>query len=184
MRTASWSTSPLIRRRCRTAWRSALLQKRRMPCLCSISGFSRGLVIALSLFAGDLSRGWSETVSTAPNVVGHYSRIGPAIVALVVSARDGVVEARLEGGGSPSSDGSVPADCIVQAAGQLDAQLLIAIFQPVETDNFSYSAAWANAEKRKVIVAFAPGTAEVKQADTDGYCGIGIDFRGLYRKTD
>jgi hypothetical protein len=155
-----------------------------MPCLCWISEFSRALVLALPLFGGDLSRGWSETVSTAPNVVGHYRRIGPAIVALVVSARDGAVQARLEGGGSPSSDGSVPADCIVQAVGQLNGQLLIAIFQPVETDDFSYGVARAKAEKRRVIVAFAPGTAEVKQADTDGYCGIGIHFRGLYRKTD
>lgn len=155
-----------------------------MPYLCWISRSSRALVLALLLFGGELGRGWSETVSSTPNVVGHYRRTGPAIVALVVSARDGAIQARLEGGGSPSSDGSVPADCIVQAVGQLNSQLLIAIFQPVETADFSYDARQASAEKRRVIVAFAPGTAEVKQADTDGYCGIGIDFRGLYRKID
>jgi hypothetical protein len=72
----------------------------------------------------------------------------------------------------------------VEAAGKLENQLLTAVFQPIETDDFSYSAARASAENRKLVVAFAPGTAEVKQADTFGYCGIGIDFRGLYRKAN
>jgi hypothetical protein len=155
-----------------------------MPCLCWISGFSRAIVLASLLLWGDLSRGWSETIPAEINVMGSYRRIGPALVTLAVSAHDGAVQTRLEGGGSPATDGSVPADCIVQAMGQLNGRLLTATFKPVETDDFSYGAARASAENRKLVVAFAPGTADVKQADTWGYCGIGIDFEGLYRKID
>ena len=125
--------------------------------------------------------GYSQTL-TASDVAGSYRRVGPASVVLVLSARDGQVQARLDGGGVPANNGSVPADCTVQATGQLQDRQLSALFQPVETDNVYYSAAQAKAEMRRLVIAFAAEKAEVKQADTDGYCGFGIDFRGSYRR--
>jgi hypothetical protein len=144
--------------------------------------FSRSVLLAALLLVGDPARVWSQP-SAGSDVAGDYRQVGAATVILQVSTEQGVVRARLEGGGSPESGAAAPADCIVAAAGPLEDRLLSATFQPIETDDFSYSAAQARAEKRRLTIAFGPGTAEVKQADTYGYCGLGIDFRGPYRKT-
>jgi hypothetical protein len=77
----------------------------------------------------------------------------------------------------------VAADCIIDAVGVLQNGQLRAAFQPVEADNFFYSRSKADAEKRQLVVDFSPGTAEIKQADTFGYCGLGINFLGSYKKT-
>jgi hypothetical protein len=161
-----------------------LLKKRQMPYLCWISRFSRALLLSFLLLGGDLRCSWSGTITTVLDIVGDYRRIGPATVAPSVSVQAGGVEVRLEGGGPPGSDGSVPANCVVQAVGQLNDQLLTATFQPVETKDFSYGAVQASAENRKLVVAFASGTVEVKDAEIYGYCGIGVDFRGLYQKRE
>ncbi len=145
--------------------------------------FSRVVLLAaLLLGGGDPDRARSQP-SAGSDVVGDYRLVGAATVILQVSTEQGVIRARLEGGGPPESGAAAPADCIVVAAGPLEDRLLSATFQPIETDDFSYSAAQARAEKRRLTIAFGPGTAEVKQADTYGYCGLGIEFRGLYRKT-
>ncbi len=142
---------------------------------------SRIVLLAL-LLVGCPGRGWPQ-VPTISEIAGDYRLAGAATVILQVAVEDGEVRVRLEGGGLASSGAAAPADCIVQAAGRLQGRLLSAMFQPIETDDFSYSAAQAGVEKRQVIITFAAGTAEVKQADTDGYCGLGIEFRGLYRRT-
>jgi hypothetical protein len=144
--------------------------------------FSRVVLLAALLLGGDPDCGWSQPAAGS-DVVGDYRLVGAATVILQVSTEQGGVHARLEGGGPPESGAAAPADCIVVAAGPLEDRLLSATFQPIETDDFSYSAGQARAEKRRLTIAFGPGIAEVKQADTFGYCGLGIEFRGLYRKT-
>lgn len=145
-------------------------------------GFSRIVLLAIALLGGNSARVWSQA-SAGFEVVGNYRLVGAENVVLQVSAGQGVVRARLEGGGSSDRGAAAPADCVVQAAGALHERTLSATFEPIETDDLSYSATQARAEKRRLIIAFAPGTAEVEQADTYGYCGLGIEFRGLYRKT-
>jgi hypothetical protein len=145
--------------------------------------FSRVVLLAALLLGGNPACGWSRPAADS-DVAGDYRLVGAATVILQVSADDGTVKARLEGGGPPESGAAAPADCIVVAAGPLEGRLLSATFQPIETDDFSYSAAQARAEKRRLTIAFGLGTAEVKQADTYGYCGLGIEFRGFYWKTD
>lgn len=144
--------------------------------------FSRVVLLAALLLGGDPDCGWAQPAAVS-DVAGDYRLVGAATVILQVSTEQGVVRARLEGGGPPESGAAAPADCIVVAAGPLKDRLLSATFQPIETDDFSYSATQSRAEKRRLTIAFGPGTAEVKQADTFGYCGLGIEFRGLYRKT-
>lgn len=144
--------------------------------------FSRWALLTVLLLIGGLNHGWSQ-IPTGSDITGNYRRIGPAMVVLKVSAGNGGVQVQLAGGGAPSTDGSVPADCTVRAAGHLNDRLLSAVFQPFETEDFSYSAAQARSENRHLVIAFKPGMAEVKRADTDGYCGLGIQYQGLYRKT-
>lgn len=142
---------------------------------------ARKVLLSVLLFGSFPCHGYSQTL-TASDVAGSYRRVGPASVVLVLSARDGLVQARLDGGGPPAINGSAPADCTAQATGQLQDRQWSALFQPVDTDNLSYSAAQARKEMRRLIIAFAAETAEVKRADTDDYCGIGIDFRGHYHR--
>jgi hypothetical protein len=63
----------------------------------------------------------------------------------------------------------------------VDGVVLHARFGPVETDTFSYGAAQAESEARMVRIAFEPGAAQVIEADTLGYCGLGVEFSGRYR---
>lgn len=84
-------------------------------------------------------------------------------------------------GGSPGKEGAgAPADCYVKAAGNLKETVLVAFFQPLETDTFSYGKVRANRENRKIKVIFGFGTADVITADTFGYCGLGVSFLGKY----
>ena len=69
----------------------------------------------------------------------------------------------------------------VEARGDLDGVVLRARFGPVETDTFSYGAAQAESEARMVRIAFEAGAAQVIEADTLGYCGLGVEFSGRYR---
>lgn len=142
--------------------------------------FSRAAMLAALLLAGN--GGGRSAVSRPSDVAGIYRRDGPAIVVMTVAVHEAIVEVRLVGGGPPSSEGAAPADCLVRAAGRLHDQLLRAAFQPIETEDFSYGAAQARTENRRLVVAFASQTAEVEEADTEGYCGLGIEFRGTYRK--
>jgi hypothetical protein len=144
---------------------------------------SRTALLAVLLVGSGATCGWSQIAGDS-DMVGDYRRVGPAIVTLRVFAAQGGVEVELAGGGPPASTGAVPADCTVRAAGQLHGWLLNAVFQPIETEESSYSAAQARSENRHLVIAFIPpGTADVRRADTDGYCGLGVEFQGLYRKT-
>ena len=88
---------------------------------------------------------------------------------------------RLEGGGSAAAAAASAADCVIEARGVLDGDVLRAAFGPVETDTFSYSAAEARREGRSVEIVFEFGAAEVIEAATLGYCGWDAELSGRYR---
>ena len=118
----------------------------------------------------------------AEDVAGTYRHEGPIAATLVVEPADQGYLVRLEGGGSAGAGASAPADCVIEAGGALDGQVLRVTFGPVETDTFVYDASQAVSEGRMVEIVFDPGTAHVVQADTFGYCGLGAEFTGIYRK--
>ena len=121
-------------------------------------------------------------VTDERDIAGRYLRVGLASVSLEIERGLRDIRAVVSGGGPPRPSGAAAADCIIVAAGVIRDGQLRAIFEPIETDNFSYSHTTADAEKRELIVDFSPGVAEVKRADTLGYCGLDIDFLGTYRK--
>ena len=121
------------------------------------------------------------TALPSDDIVGVYQYVGPVAATLEVRHEAGQYVVRLEGGGSSAEGPATAADCVVEARGDLDGVVLRARFGPVETDTFSYGAAQAESEARMVRIAFEPGAAQVIEADTLGYCGLGVEFSGRYR---
>ena len=121
------------------------------------------------------------TALPSDEIVGVYQYEGPVAATLEVRHEAGQYVVRLEGGGSSAEGPATAADCVVEARGDLDGVVLRARFGPVETDTFSYGAAQAESEARMVRIAFEPGAAQVIEADTLGYCGLGVEFSGRYR---
>ena len=121
------------------------------------------------------------TALPSDDIVGVYQYEGPVAATLEVRHEAGQYIIRLEGGGSSAEGPATAADCVVEARGDLDGVVLRARFGPVETDTFSYGAAQAESEARMVRIAFEPGAAQVIEADTLGYCGLGVEFSGRYR---
>ena len=121
------------------------------------------------------------TALPSDDIVGVYQYEGPVAATLEVRHEAGQYVVRLEGGGSSAEGPATAADCVVEARGDLDGVVLHARFGPVETDTFSYGAAQAESEARMVRIAFEPGAAQVIEADTLGYCGLGVEFSGRYR---
>ena len=121
------------------------------------------------------------TALPSDDIVGVYQYEGPVAATLEVRHDAGQYVVRLEGGGSSAEGPATAADCVVEARGDLDGVVLRARFGPVETDTFSYGAAQAESEARMVRIAFEPGAAQVIEADTLGYCGLGVEFSGRYR---
>jgi hypothetical protein len=126
---------------------------------------------------------WLVACAPPPSVdiAGLYRHEGPVAATLEVRADAGQYVVRLEGGGAAAAGAASPADCVIEARGELDGAVLRAPFGPVETDTFSYSAAQARGEGRVVEIVFEPGTAEVIDAGTLGYCGWGAELAGRYR---
>jgi len=121
------------------------------------------------------------TALPSDDIVGVYQYEGPVAATLEVRHDAGQYVVRLEGGGSSAEGPATAADCVVEARGDLDGVVLRARFGPVETDTFSYGAAQAESEARMVRIAFEPGAAQIIEADTLGYCGLGVEFSGRYR---
>jgi hypothetical protein len=117
----------------------------------------------------------------ADDVAGLYRHEGPIAATLEVRPEAGQYVVRLEGGGSAAAGAATPADCVIEARGDLDGAMLRARFGPLETETFSYGADQAAREGRTVAILFEPGAAEVVEADTLGYCGWGAEFSGRYR---
>jgi hypothetical protein len=128
---------------------------------------------------------WLLACQTPPadDIAGLYRHEGPVAATMEVRQEAGQYVVRLEGGGAVAAGAATPADCTVEARGNLDGGRLRARFGPVETDTFSYGPAAASSEGRTVEVVFEPGAAEVVEADTLGYCGWGAEFAGRYRGT-
>ena len=155
-----------------------------MPCGCWMPVSSRSaILLAATLLGTGAVRAWSQA-APGTGVAGTYRRVGAASVALEVAAHDDRLQVVLTGGGPPASDGSVPADCMVKAAGHLQGRSLTAVFEAVATADFAYGQAKAAAERRRLVIVFSPGVAEVERADTFGYCGLGITFLGEYRRAN
>lgn len=117
----------------------------------------------------------------AHDIAGLYRHEAPIAATLEVRREAGQYVVTLEGGGSTDAGAATPADCIIEARGDLDGAILRARFGPVETDTFSYGADQAAREGRTVAIVFEPGAAEVVEAGTLGYCGWGVEFSGRYR---
>jgi hypothetical protein len=150
-----------------------------MRCGCSMAvSPRRPLRLALVTF------GLTACAATPPaaDVAGVYRHEGPIAAILEVRKEADRYVVRLEGGGGSAAGAATPADCIIEARGALDGAVLRAPFGPVETDTFAYGAAQAASEGRSVEIAFEPGAAEVVEADTLGYCGLGAEFSGRYRE--
>ena len=122
-----------------------------------------------------------EASAPAADIAGLYRHEGPIAATLEVRQQGRQYVVRLEGGGSSGAGAATPADCIIEARGDLDGATLRARFGPVEIDTFSYGAGQAAREGRFVEIVFKPGAAEVVEAATSGYCGWGAEFRGRYR---
>ena len=121
------------------------------------------------------------TALPSDDIVGVYQYEGPVAATLEVRHDAGQYVVRLEGGGSSAEGPATAADCVVEARGDLDGVVLRARFGPVETDTFSYGAAQAEGEARMVRIVFEPGAAQIIEADTLGYCGLGVEFSGRSR---
>jgi hypothetical protein len=116
----------------------------------------------------------------ADEIAGRYRHEGAVAATLEVRPDPAGWWVRLEGGGSSSAGAASAADCVIVARGALDGGVLRAPFGPVETTGFSYGAAQAADEGRRVEIVFEPGAAEVIAVDTFGYCGLGAELAGRY----
>ena len=130
-----------------------------------------------------LAAAWLGACQAPPvnDIAGSYRHEGATAATLEVRRQADQYVVRLEGGGSSDAGVATPADCVIEASGELAGAVLRARFGPVETDIFSYSAAQAAREDRRLEIVFEPGAAAVVEADTLGYCGWGAEFAGRYR---
>ena len=117
-----------------------------------------------------------------PRFLGYYVFAGPRHAEFAVHIERGQYVARLAGGADPSAGAASPADCSIRAVGKVNANQFVGFFTRIESATFSYSERRARAEQRVLQVEFGDGTARVTRADVAGYCGLGADFIGLYRR--
>jgi hypothetical protein len=120
--------------------------------------------------------------TSADEIAGTYQHAGTTTATLEVRRQANDYLVRLEGGASPSAGAATPADCVIEARGRPDGQVLRARFGPVETETFAYDEAQSETEARFVEIVFGSESARVVQADTLGYCGLEVEFAGPYRK--
>jgi hypothetical protein len=120
--------------------------------------------------------------TSAGEIAGTYQHAGTTAATLEVRRQANDYLVRLEGGASPSAGAATPADCVIEARGRPDGQVLRARFGPVETETFAYDEAQSESEARFVEIVFGSESARVVQADTLGYCGLEVEFAGPYRK--
>ena len=119
--------------------------------------------------------------TSADEIAGTYQHAGTTTATLEIRRQANDYLVRLEGGASSAAGAATPADCVIEARGRPEGQVLRARFGPVETETFAYDEAQSESEARFVEIVFGPGSARVVQADTLGYCGLEVDFVGAYR---
>jgi hypothetical protein len=130
-------------------------------------------IVALALAAARTS---------ADELAGTYQHAGTVTATLEVRRQGDDYLIRLEGGASSAAGAATPADCVIEARGRPDGQVLRARFGPVETETFAYDQAQSESEARFVEIVFWSGSARIVHADTLGYCGLEVEFVGAYRK--
>jgi hypothetical protein len=119
---------------------------------------------------------------TAAAAPGRYVSAGAIAATLDVSLVGDRHVVRLSGGGARDAGAAAPADCHVRAVGTRRNDTLDATFTGIETETFAYSEARAQTEQRKLRLVFRSPDVEVTRADTEGYCGLGATFIGVYRR--
>jgi hypothetical protein len=120
--------------------------------------------------------------ASADEIAGTYQHAGTTSATLEVGREPNGYVVRLEGGAAPAAGAATPADCVIEARGTPEEKVLRARFGPVETETFAYDDAQAASEARFLEIVFGPGSAQVVQVDTLGYCGLEVEFAGSYRK--
>src|SRR5215471_5999931 len=132
-------------------WRTALSSRRVTPSPCWIA-MLRQLYGAVFLLVLPLYLAVSGT--SADEISGTYRHAATLQATLEVRRQTGDYLVRLEGGASAADGAATPADCVIEARGALEGDVLHARFGPVETEIFSYSAAQAEREGRVVEIVF------------------------------
>ncbi len=121
----------------------------------------------------------------SPNIAweGQYTGVenGATSVLTLTQAGDGRYAMELDGGFSQPNSGAA-AECEVKALGSVSGTHIEGRFQAIDTDNIRYSQIDADREGRMVSVDVRDAVVNVLQADTDGYCGLGVTFVGHYTK--
>jgi hypothetical protein len=119
-----------------------------------------------ALLLGCAAPGWAQG-----DPGGVYLRTGEPPARLEV-IRDGeLFRVTLEAGASPSA-GAVAADCIVEGSGRLIDQVIevpLPTMSPLQSGSL-------------LRIRFGDGAAEVFEAETFGYCGLGAALSGHYRR--
>lgn len=118
--------------------------------------------------------------SGPPAVAGRYTKADAEHTILEVHAAEGGYSLRLIGGAPIGLAGASPADCYIEARGQLIDGRIRARFAPFQNDVFDFDAVSAEREARYVELSFLTGKAEVTRADIIGYCAPGSQFLGGY----
>ncbi len=140
-----------------------------------------GALLALAVLSGALVVGFQFLVNGS-NITGAYTLMDHPSTRLKVAAEQKQYVVSLAGGGQDTAEAATSADCYVKARGELQGNILTAVFLPVETETMSYSQTEADEENRKLRIVFNQDIAQITDADTDGYCGWGADFVGRYQR--
>jgi hypothetical protein len=117
-----------------------------------------------------------------PVLAGTYIHTGDIPAMMVVHVSKGIADVRLDGGGNRRAGASSAADCGIHAVGPVMPSGVVADFHAMESDTMDYDEVLAKQEHRKISITFSGGGAEVLSADTDGYCGLGANFTGHYKR--
>jgi hypothetical protein len=115
-------------------------------------------------------------------IAGTYVHVGDVAATMIVHVSKGVADISLEGGGRRSAGASSAADCGIRAIGPVAPSGVVASFRALQTDTMDYDQALAIREQRKIRITFSPREAQVVSADIEGYCGVGAQFDGRYKR--
>ena len=92
----------------------------------------------------------------ADEIAGTYRHAGTTPATLEVRREASGYLVRLEGGASPAG-AATQADCVIEARGTPEGEVLRARLGPVETETFSYDKAQAESEARFVEIVLRAG---------------------------
>ena len=149
----------------------------RSVCSTAAHSIARGTLLALAaLFLAS-----TADAARPQGVDGDYRHAGRVAATLEVRRVPEGYAVRLVGGASLDAGPGAAADCVVTAHGPINGKHFAGRFDPVETDAFAFSAEQAAREQRMLRIVFGHNVAQVTEAETFGYCGLGATFLGRYR---